>query len=235
MPIAIDISNYTGAISLDRVERWKALGAKRVVVGLQFPLSLSYPPGIADRQLEALVVAGGLDIEVYFESTPIAVAWPLVARFAPYIKRAWLACETGSGYETGEDIRRGLATLEALALPRQAGIYTGAWWWVPNIGTEPFKDRPLWVANYDRKQDLRFSPFSGWTTAAMKQYTGDAISEDPGWGPAVDLNWYEEQAVMSPRPSLTNIYLAAFDMLGRRIEPIEADDRFNRATVYWPK
>ncbi len=52
-------------------------------------------------------------------------------------------------------------------------------------------DHALWYAHYDGNPSFSdFSPFGGWSSPAMKQYTG--TSTVCGFG--VDDNWYPDAA-----------------------------------------
>ena len=58
------------------------------------------------------------------------------------------------------------------------GIYSSHWAWTSICGTlSGFQRLPLWYARYQTPPDPSFSgfqPFGGWTSAAMKQYAGNA-------------------------------------------------------------
>jgi hypothetical protein len=53
-------------------------------------------------------------------------------------------------------------------------VYTGAWWWIPSTGNSTlFRDRKLWLAQYDDIPDATvFNPLGGWSECRVKQYAG---------------------------------------------------------------
>jgi hypothetical protein len=199
MPYAVDLSNHQSRISPQQVAALLATGVTKAIVGLQYP-GRPYPPGVAHQQLQTLIDGGMPHIEVYFESTPCERAWGNVAQFKDHIERAWVAAETGSAFEDNTSLDAALAFADALGLPKQAGIYSAAWWWGTNIGADWYKGRPLWVAHYDSTANLTFSQFGGWQTCEMKQYSEHG--EIPGLGFEVDLNYYEDAPPVAVPPPI---------------------------------
>lgn len=182
---ALDVSNYTGNITVAQARSAAAQGVSRAIVGLQYPAP-PYPRGQAQQQLVSWLAAG-VEVEVYFQSTPVAVSWTYVGDFASRIRRPWASVEPG-GYETVEAIRDALSEIDALGIGR-CGIYTSAWALsVLGLDLSEFADRDLWWAGYNGQQDLEMRPFGGFTKCVMHQYAGD--TEFAGIKP-VDLNWYE--------------------------------------------
>ena len=66
---------------------------------------------------------------------------------------------------------------EGVARGVSIGIYTSSSQWSPITGgSTQFSSYPLWFANWDANWSActsTFTPFGGWTSAAMKQYVGD--------------------------------------------------------------
>jgi len=78
----------------------------------------------------------------------------------------------------------------------KVGIYTSKSQWAPIVGSTYTggKDFPLWYANYNNRKDFSdFSPFAGWTTAALHQYAGDTKVCNVG----VDLNVMQAGTLVS--------------------------------------
>lgn len=195
--LGIDVSNYTGAIDAARAEALHAAGVRRAVVGTQYPAP-PYPSGVAHAQIPALLDAG-IEVQAYVylwlaEDTAAQVR-AAVQRLAPWqgrIARLWLDVEDTSAPAQSPPQRvQAVRAAVAACGPFAPGIYTGAWWWRPHTAdTHAFAQLPLWVAQYDGERNLDFSPFGGWTRAAMKQYAGSATFAGV---PHVDLDWYEEE------------------------------------------
>jgi hypothetical protein len=93
------------------------------------------------------------------------------------------------------------ATVQALnswsasaGLTAAAGIYTAAWWWVPNTGNDTsFSTDPLWAAQYDDDPDtVDFKPFGGWTECAIKQFRGTSTLGKIGGLDLDVLDWSKQ-------------------------------------------
>ncbi|KAF2077704.1 hypothetical protein CYY_001021 [Polysphondylium violaceum] len=69
------------------------------------------------------------------------------------------------------------------------GIYTSASQWGPIMGNwDGGKAYPLWYAHYDNNPSFSdFSPFGGWSTPYMKQFSGN----DNECGLGVDKNYFK--------------------------------------------
>ena len=97
----------------------------------------------------------------------------------------WIDCEVTNGFygvTLRNAIQNFLARLETYTGLRP-GIYTGRWWWDPNIGTTTWAGKyPLWTAAY--------TPYplipKGWTAYAIWQYSETGVIDGiPG---STDLN-----------------------------------------------
>lgn len=174
--LAVDISNYQGALGQDVFERWFAEGARTVICGTDG--SQAYPVVFPSQVQRAR--AAGLEAEAYVY---LYFAGDVVRRTnlkldmidgVGGIKRVWLDCEdTSSGLAPGEIVGLIAAARDAVqSRGYQCGIYTGRWWWVPYAGDERgFYDLPLWLASYDGIWSLAMSPLGGWTELHRKQFT----------------------------------------------------------------
>ena len=81
------------------------------------------------------------------------------------------------------------------------GIYASAYMWgsIMGDGCTVGGSNPLWYAHYDGDAGFDdFSPFGGWSTPAMKQYTG--TSNLCGFG--VDNDWYPD-SLLAERANMT--------------------------------
>lgn len=94
----------------------------------------------------------------------------------------WLDCEDTDNLppEKCDDwLSRAVAAIEDGGY--RAGIYTGKYWWEPNVADHAaFARLPLWLAHYDRQPTLESSilPVGAWTELAGKQYTDSPIDQD---------------------------------------------------------
>ncbi|MGE3855538.1 MAG: GH25 family lysozyme [Dehalococcoidia bacterium] len=236
MPLAIDVSNYTGPIDLAHARALVAAGVRRVVVGTQYPPA-PFPPGAAHRQIPALLDVG-IEVHAYvylwLASDTAAQVRDAAARIAPWeghLGALWLDVEdtTAEALTPAQRLQALRAAIEAartVAPGRPLGIYTARWYWHQAMAdTDACAALPLWAAQYDGRRDLEFAPFGGWRAAAMKQYAGD--TEIAGLE-NVDLNWYEA----APRP-LTEAELGyAFAALYRGLAPqhLPVDVRWGAAS-----
>lgn len=70
----------------------------------------------------------------------------------------------------------------------RVGIYSSAYGWSVAMGSHTgYSNFPIWYAHYDGSASFSdFRSFAGWTSPAMKQYSGTATL----CGMGVDLNYY---------------------------------------------
>lgn len=65
-------------------------------------------------------------------------------------------------------------TSYAASMGISIGIYTTYWDWMNIMDTSAFSHLPLWIPRFDSTPTVDFFvPFSGWTTLAMKQMSGE--------------------------------------------------------------
>lgn len=179
MRLAVDWANYTPVPNALQLECLKENGYERVIVGVSYGV-------VAGLQLSACEQAG-LAVEAFafvdFDShwtQPLDKALAVIAPH-PKVRRLWLDCE-------GPTLRIGPRAVvarihEAIAYVRgkrpdlELGIYTGAWWWIPETAdSRQFAHMPLWMANY--VQNPAIPPngqpglCGGWQHANIWQYAG---------------------------------------------------------------
>lgn len=196
---AVDISNWSGEITLENVRCWKRNDVTRVIIGTQNEV-------ITRQQIAAITNVGGVELEayVYLYDNYIAFADQVdeaIRRFYGYpVRRLWLDCEFATSAPPDvvvERIQRAIDACRVAGIPY--GIYTGQWWWVPTTNNSTaFAHESLWFANYPTPppeknvpQSLR-AGFGGWHDGVMRQYRGTTSLCDVN----VDYNWYEEEKVV---------------------------------------
>lgn len=190
MRLAIDVSNYTGPITVDQARCLREQGVEHVIAGTQVP-------SVTRVQLEA-ALAAGMTIDAY-----VYLYWRRdVAAVVREALRALEGLPAGCLWLDCEDQTAGLSPAEVVELieraheacgPQPAGIYTGRWWW-PNATADSsaFSQLPLWHAEYTRSSDERpdfdsFTAYGGWTRPRMWQYRGTTVL----CGVSLDLNLLE--------------------------------------------
>lgn len=234
MPLAVDVSNYSGPLDLDRARALVAAGVRRVVVGTQYP-DAPYPPGAAHLQVPALLDAG-IDVHVYVwlagdGAAQVRDALARVRRWLGRLGGVWLDVEdTSAGALTPAGrlavVRSAVEAARAAAPALPVGIYTARWFWERWMAdSDALAEFPLWVAEYDGRRDLAFAPFGGWRAATMKQFAPDTTIAGV---PHVDLDWYEAGV----RPLSEVEFGLAFAALYRGLTPahLPIDVRWGVAT-----
>lgn len=214
--LAIDISNYTGEITLQQAADLRASGVERAIVQLVNPSILTH------RQQIPTLLAAGIDVQGYvyvwfsadilFITERIFWACEELRRYAPSGTMIWLDCEQSDTDSppfdyvhepTSQKIRAAVnAVLDVDFVP---GIYTGAWWWVPGTSdSHEWADVPLWDANYDLDPDIDSVDYGGWTVPHMTQWRGSTTWADV---PMVNLDSFEAPAAgeAPPPPSPPDI------------------------------
>ena len=189
MPLAVDISNYTSALTPAALEGLKSEGVNHVIVQAVDPPA-PFPPGRTRDQIQACQAAG-LTVDAYiwlwFDLDPSDIQHKLQLLDGLAIRQLWLDVEdtAASRYDqatTEQKVSAALALCDAYATTsgQRTGIYSGRWFWLDRrymANTESFKDRELWDANYDDVADaaLGFAPYGGWDHVAIKQFRGTSI------------------------------------------------------------
>lgn len=185
---AVDVSNYSGPLTPAALAAWRDQHDVGLVIVQAVSPPPSYPPSQTRAQLEACAAAGiATDVYVYLWTTSnveadIGAELALLDGLEHLVGRVWLDCEdvtTAAPSMRLDAVRRGLAVTDAWCaahgVPR-TGIYSGRWWWEAYLGDpHEFTDRLLWVSQYDLVDDTtEFSEFGGFTSCAIKQYSGSA-------------------------------------------------------------
>lgn len=247
MPLAVDVSNYTGAVSSAQAAALRAAGVRRAIVQVVDPPP-TYPPSVFRQQIPTLLEAG-FEVEVYAylwlggnTAQQVVDATTKVTPWRARLGRMWLDAEDVSVPEHQQANR---AAIEAAvgACSMTTGVYTAGWWWRPYMGdSAAFAHLPLWAAEYDGEASTRFTPFGGWTACTMKQHIGDTSLAGIG---GLDMNWYDMastvQGVQQPLAGADVLqwYRAVeFGVGTERVEVMEpaASPRRNgwrRAVVEW--
>ncbi|TAJ21558.1 MAG: hypothetical protein EPO65_01305 [Dehalococcoidia bacterium] len=247
VPLAVDVSNYTGAISGAKAAALRTAGVGRAIVQIVDPPP-GYPPSVFRQQIPVLLDAG-FEVEAYvylwLGGNTAHQVLDAIARVAPWrarLRRMWLDAEDVSVPEHQQANRAAIdAAVGACSMP--AGVYTAGWWWRPYMGdSSAFAQLPLWAAEYDGDASTRFTPFGGWNACAMKQHIGDTSLAGIG---GIDLNWYENaptvQGIQQPLTGsdVLQWYRAVtFGAGTERVEVVEAvastrRDGWRRAVVEW--
>jgi hypothetical protein len=196
--LAVDISNWQGPLTTERIACLQARGVQHVVV--RASLEDAARRALAQQQAGAVRAAGlGLSVYVWVYFTRdapgalVAAATDLMEGFQP--ARYWLDVEDvehayPAPAANAAWLRAALQAFQDRGIP--AGIYTGRWYWVPYLGnTEEFAGWPLWVAQWDQVPDVTvWQPFGGWQQPAGKQYAGGEAC-----GMQVDWNVFVPEAV----------------------------------------
>lgn len=177
---AADVSNWSGAITLEQAQCLHRAGIERLICGTQAPATT--------RAQIAAATAAGLQVEAY-----VILRWPVAAAdvsIAAQVRaaraviaglpvgRLWIDCEQYLSIpqpppaETVAMIREAIAGCAGIA----CGIYTARAWWQRSTGDAKEFARaglPLWDARYIRHDGDAippFVPYGGWTSALITQW-----------------------------------------------------------------
>jgi hypothetical protein len=189
MTLAVDISNYTGPITLDQVNAWREAGVGLVLVQAVDPPA-GYPPGVTRQQLEVLrdaVMPADAYVFFWFEADAGHVDRALTLLDGFPVRRVWLDLEDTAAQrfdqatteaKVADALQRCDAWSQGRGLPT-AGIYTGHWYWADPLytgNTQAFADRLLWDSHYDFIADASqgFRAYGGWTECVIKQHIGSS-------------------------------------------------------------
>jgi hypothetical protein len=198
LTLAIDCSNYSGAISIQQAHNLYSDGVRKAIVQVVNPSVLTHRQQIpnllaAKIEVEAYVYVWFSAGEAFCYNRAVWACNELV-QYAE-VRKVWLDCEQ-SDHDTppfdyvhaavSPSIRQSVqAVRDRVFVP---GIYTAAWWWIPGASnSQEWKDLDLWDANYDLDPDLDPVDYGGWTVPRMTQYQANTTLAGV---PMLDLNAY---------------------------------------------
>jgi len=191
---AIDVSIYSGEISVDQWRKVKADGYDLAIVGLFHGRSVN--PYAAQQMRTAheagMLLAGYVLLAPWMgwtgtEQVQLGMA-QIDSRLRAPIEFIAVDCEI-------DGITEGMI-LEALMSVEDHNlrpiIYTGWWWWYGHFNdSRAFPYIPLWAADYDGEANLDTRMYGGWTKAVGKQYAGTTMLH----GVNCDLNFFDDAFV----------------------------------------
>jgi hypothetical protein len=167
----VDVSNYTGPLTADRIAALQAWGCRFVVVQ-----AITGQDGVSwTRQQCQAVLDAGMDLQGYVWAFPGENTLSVTNRLALFgafpLSRLWLDVEQAG--LTVQDVNLALGACDNWH-GQHTGIYTGKWFFDQQgwSGQALWADRDLWHSSYDHVADAGagFVPYGGWTRPAVKQY-----------------------------------------------------------------
>jgi hypothetical protein len=188
---AIDVSNYTGNLSVQAIQAWR----DQYDVGLVIVQSLDAGRFTQSRTQQQLLAcqAAGMTVDVYvypfFANGAGDCARRLTAALSAGvpIRRVWLDVEdvdpsqaAWTPSQRADMLKRWLQDCDAFpARVHPAGVYTGRWYWtgvqyMDNWTEAAFFNRPLWDSDFDSVADVDYgwAAYGGWSHREVKQYVG---------------------------------------------------------------
>lgn len=186
--LAVDVSNYTGPVSIENLQAWWDSGIRLVIIQ-------AFPPSQSAKyqnqvEQEQACVSFGIPFEIYIYDYLTDPQWradALSGLVGTNADRIWMDEEdtTAKGLSPTKRTNAIAASLQAVTdAGFTRGIYTGRWWWTGYLANPSrFSAEPLWDANYDGIADATadFVPYGGWSQPTMKQYQGtstlDGVSQ----------------------------------------------------------
>jgi hypothetical protein len=200
MPNALDISHFTynanGPLTQEDIDNAWGEGIRKFIVSIA-------EKDKARQQIMALVQDGRMAVETYryiywnysdWANSQDKLFLEGLRTDGANIEMHYLDYEDTSvqlPLETKiEIVHRGIQDYEGFC---RTGLYTANWYWSQHMGnTHEFNFMPLWVAYWDKDDDLNFQHFGGWDSAVMKQNAGDITFA----GIHCDTNYFE----LAPQP-----------------------------------
>lgn len=214
----LDLSNYDWE-TFDAA-CLKESGCTGVIVGAQ---NINIADKMAaDLQANDIPVIGFYGL-VYFGNTAadwqdIVDACRLAKSFG--VKRVWVDAEVDVvGQDPTPEARIAQTQIAVSYIEGEgleAGIYTGEWFWVPQMAnTTQFSRLPLWNSSYwDDGREIRTVDYGGWTDVAIHQWT----STYEICGRKRDANYVFE----TQEDSMTPAERAEFDALKAQVALIDS-------------
>ena len=226
----VDMSKWGGPLSDTEAQCLTNAGVRLIITGTGHPSGA----GVwARQQAESWLRNGGETLDAYIylymagqPTTQVNAALGTLQGLP--VRMWWLDAEdTESPHLTAQQRADFLEScLQALG-SRTAGIYTGRWWWRPNMGNSTaFAHLPLWNSYYDGDPDTDGLPYGGWVESAIEQYQGTTDF----CGQSVDLNFAKNlEDAMTPdeRLRMERLELAMFS--GKEEASLGRDQRLQNA------
>jgi hypothetical protein len=184
-PLAVDVSDWQGTITVAELEEWHALGITRLIART---FSRAYAGDVLTRAR-----AVGMQCEaytyLYWGRTAAQLALAIDVAHEHGILRLWLDCEdpfTDADAVLGE-IQDCVWDVGAAGIA--PGIYAGRYWWQALGNPTTWAHLPLWMPNYGTggwAPPITSPGYGGWTaqTLVMHQCT----STPPGGIPRANLD-----------------------------------------------
>lgn len=193
------MSNYTDTLTPQSLQSWRDLFDVGLVIVQAIDPPAGYPHGVTRDQIESCAAAGmPTDVYLYLWTqsnveADMRAKLALLVGLENHVGRLWLDAEDTTGASVDARVtamRQAFAVLDGWCLAHgkpRAGVYSGRWWWRSYVGdTDEFSDRELWTSEYDGIEDASvFTPYGGWTSCSIKQYSGTSSLAGTG---GVDLN-----------------------------------------------
>lgn len=186
--LAVDVSNYSDALTAENVEALKAADVGLVIAQAVDPPT-PYPPTKTRDQIQTCLDAG-MPVDAYvwlwFDLDASDIQHKLSLLDGLSIRQLWLDVEdtAASKYDAAtceQKVADALALCDAYSTTsgQPCGLYTGYWFWTDRRymgNTVAFASRELWDAHYDLIPDVAvgFVPYGGWTAPRVKQYQGSS-------------------------------------------------------------
>lgn len=176
---ARDVSNFTIELTADIATQWRADDVGLVLIQA-FPES--YQQYAEQQRQVEWAVQNGFPFDHYIydylgDPTWLSAALDGIDAQGNRPRMVWLDEEDVETEEGWTPAQRDAAIDESVNTviyrDLEVGIYTGAWWWNPRVGSNSCSELKLWTAQYDGIADATvFTSFGGWTSCAIKQYAG---------------------------------------------------------------
>lgn len=218
--LGVDVSNYSGAVGVNKFQELKAQGVSFVIPGCQIDAQgHSYTADqIKDAEAAGLAVPATYEL-LYWDNDDLNRMTHAMSFGLP----VWLDCEVTTRLSQGDTIGRIWAAVNFLGASC-AGIYTGRWWWEPSTGnTTAFANQSLWHAEYRPDPFKDFKSYGGWATPTIWQYSNQGLA-----GVNCDLNLMADPVtpVLSDQDHIYACVSAAqFVRLGWNLQDLHPNDK----------
>lgn len=207
---AVDISNWSGEISVETVDRWHDAGVLRVIVGTQNERITRQQMSMIDLFSGAPGLDYGREVEIqayvflYDQWRDFAdQVEEAVRRYAGFpVTKLWLDCEFATTAPPDVVVARIQNAVDYCKRKGiNYGIYSANWWWQPMTdNSKEFSHIDLWNSRYYDLPPchtiMSMAPgYGGWKVCQMWQYRGTTEF----CGVTVDFNYFLEERMMQER------------------------------------